>query len=113
MPAAVGNEPPIWRDNDGSRTCRGMISKRHLVALVAFSGAVALIIGLSAGRSGGGGGRSSRAVGQAADPASLGCFNDKRNKRVLGDKFVDKAMTPQVDPVVIPVLSFTKMTDCC
>lgn len=108
MPAAIDNDPPIWRDDDGSRTCRGMIRKRHLLALGAFVGAVVLIIGLTAGRSGGGGGESSRAVGQAADPASLGCFNDKRRSRVLGDKLVDKKMTPKVGPVLRHALGSTE-----
>lgn len=104
MSAVVDNDSPIWRDDDRSRTCRGMIRKRDLLALVALSGTAALIIGVSVGRSNDASDGSSRAVGQAADHSSLGCFNDKLSERVLGNELVDDEMTPEVSAIAIFVL---------
>lgn len=100
--AAVESDAQIWRDGNADRTCNGKIKKRHLLAVGAFAGAAALVLGLSVGLSDNASNKSSRAVGQAADAASLGCFNDRRNSRVLGDVLTDELMTPEVG-----VLGFT------
>ena len=97
--AAVEGDAQIWRDDDSSRTCSGRFKKRHLIAVGAFAGAAALVIGLSVGLADNASNKSSRAVGQAADEAALGCFNDKREFRVLSDVLTDEALTPAVGVV--------------
>lgn len=88
-------EDQIWGEQ-GGRSCRGKITKRHMLALGALAGGAALALGLFMGLSNDVSGSSSRAVGQATDPASLGCFYDRRYSRLMTDVLSDEALTPPV-----------------
>lgn len=97
MSSAVANrvDGQIWGGGQG-RSCRGKITKLHVVVLGAIVGGAALVLGLSVGLSNEASELSSRAVGQATDPASLGCFYDRRHSRIMTDVLSDEWMTPPV-----------------
>lgn len=97
MPSAVTNQvdDQIWGEGP-DRSCRGKITKRYMLAFGALAGGAALALGLCLGLSNEASASSSRAVGQATDPASLGCFYDRRSSRLMTDVLSDDSMTPPV-----------------
>lgn len=86
----------IWGEQQGA--CNGKITKKRVLIVGALAGAAALGLALFIGLDSSSGGSSARAVGQATDPAALGCFVDDRNSRALNmvGRLSDEALTPAV-----------------
>lgn len=92
-----GQQAQIWDGHEEGRSCSGKLTKRHMVLLGVLAGGAALALGLYFGLSkSDNSGSSERTVGQAYDPASLGCYVDVRRDRVMENRLTDEALTPAV-----------------
>lgn len=93
----------IWGEE---RACSGKFTKRRLVMASVVILAVVLILGLSLGLSKSSDDSTSRAVGQADDPAAIGCYVDERHSRVMTDKLTDEELTPTVSVLTTRMYTF-------
>lgn len=100
MLGAVANEGDgqIWGEQQGW-SCLRKTTKRYILAFGALAGGAALALGLFIGQSKEVSGSSSRALMEATDSASLGCFYDRRHSRLMTDLLSDDLMTPPVSEV--------------